>query len=109
MWGVGGGSFSHEMIEIVGAVNIFANYDYSFFAVSEEILLEANPDVILTSTDSIDDPIGEIMERPGFGTITAVQNGNVFKIDVNASSRPSQNIIIALRQIAEAVYPEYFK
>lgn len=109
MWSTGAGSFLHEMIELVGAINIFEDHDGGFFSVSEEILIEANPDVILTSTNFLDNPISEIMERPGFDAITAVQNGAVFPIDTAASNRPSPNIVIALRQIAEAVFPEYFE
>ncbi|MCL2377754.1 MAG: ABC transporter substrate-binding protein [Defluviitaleaceae bacterium] len=108
MFSFGHGTFLHEMIELTGAVNIFED-QHSWIPVSEEALLEANPDVILTSVDFIDDPIAEIMERPGFDTITAVQNGHVFTIDANSSNRPSQNITKALREIAQAVFPEYFQ
>ena len=108
MWSIGGGTFQHEMMELVGAINIFSDRD-GWFGVSDEVFFEHNPDVILTSTDFIDDPIGEIMGRPGWGAITAVQNGAVYFIDTNASSRPSHHIITGLWQIARAVYPEYFE
>ena len=75
---------------------------------SDETLLQANPDVILTSVDYLDDPIGEILLRPGFEAVTAVQNNKVFQIDTASSNRSSQNIIKALKEIAKAVYPEYF-
>lgn len=108
MFSFGTETFLNEMIELVGATNIFAD-QVGWIPVTDEVLLEANPDVILTSTDFLDDPLGEIMERPGFNVITAVQNGDVFQIDANSSNRPSHNIVIALRQIAEAVFPEYFQ
>ncbi|MDR2184021.1 MAG: ABC transporter substrate-binding protein [Clostridiales bacterium] len=107
MWAIGGGTFQHEMIELVGAINIFADYD-SWISVSDEMFLEHNPDVILTSTNFIDDPVGEILSRPGWGAITAVQEGNVVWICTDATSRPSHNIIEGLREIARAIYPEYF-
>ncbi|MCL2576267.1 MAG: ABC transporter substrate-binding protein [Defluviitaleaceae bacterium] len=108
MFSTGTGTFLNEMIEIVGATNIFADHD-GWLGVSDEQLLAANPDVILTNVEWMDDPITEILERPGFDAITAVQNGDVFSIAENASSRSSHNIVIALRQIAEAVFPEYFR
>lgn len=108
MFSFGRGTFLHEMIELVGAVNIFANQE-GWIAVDGEFLLEADPDVILTSTDFLDDAIADIVERPGFEAITAVQNGDVFQIDTNHSNRPSQNITKALWEIARAVYPEYFQ
>jgi len=108
MFSFGSGTFLNEMIELAGATNIFADQE-GWIPVSEEVLLELNPDVILTSTDFIPDPIGEIMERPGFDVLTAVQNGDVFIIDTAASNRPTHNITRALREIAEAVFPEYFR
>jgi len=103
----GTGTFLNEMMEIVGATNVFADQE-GWISVSDEILLELNPDIILTSTDFIPNPIEEIMERPGFDAITAVQNGNVFSIDTASSNRPTHNITRALREIATAVFPEYF-
>jgi len=108
MFSFGSGTFLNEMIELLGATNIFADQE-GWIPVSEEALLELNPDVILTSTNFLPDPIGEILERPGFSVITAVQNGDVFPIDTDASNRPSHNITRALREIAEAVFPEYFR
>jgi len=104
----GTGTFLHEMIEIIGAVNVFAD-QAGWFPVSGETLVEANPDVILTSVDFLEDPVGDIMNRPGWTTITAVHNGEVFRIDANTSSRPSHNIVAALWEMARAVYPDVFR
>ena len=107
MWAVGGGTFQHEIIELAGAQNIFADQD-SWIAVSDEMFLMYNPDVILTSTYFIDDPVGEILARPGWGAITAVQNGDVILVNSDNTNRPSHNIVKGLREIAQAIYPEYF-
>ncbi|MCL2391192.1 MAG: ABC transporter substrate-binding protein [Oscillospiraceae bacterium] len=104
----GHGTFLHEMIELIGAENILGDME-GWVRVSDEELLSLNPDVILTSVDFIDAPIEDIMDRPGFNAITAVRNGDVFLIDTDSSNRPNHNIVIALRQIAEAVFPEYFR
>jgi len=107
MYSFGKGVFLHEMIEIVGAINIFADQE-AWFSVADEVILAEDPDVILTSVDYIDDPIGEIMSRPGWGEITAVRDGAVYYIDTNASNRPSHNIIGALTEMAKAVYPDLY-
>ncbi|MCL1996134.1 MAG: ABC transporter substrate-binding protein [Defluviitaleaceae bacterium] len=104
----GTGTFLHEMIELVGAINIFADQD-GWASVTGEAVLEANPDVILTSADFLEDPIADITERPGFGVITAVQNGDVFQIDTATSSRANHNIVTALWQIGQTVFPSYFQ
>jgi len=108
MYSTGKGTFLNEIIELTGAENIFKDQT-GWLSVSDEALLAANPDVILTTTDFLDDPIGEILGRPGFGAVAAVRNRNVYMIDTNSSSRPSQNITKALREIAQAVYPEYYR
>jgi iron complex transport system substrate-binding protein len=103
----GRGTFLNEMIELLGAENIFTDAE-SWISVSDETLIDLNPDVILTSTDWLDDPIGEIKQRPGFSAITAVQNGDIFRICTASSNRPNHNIVRALREMAVAVFPEYF-
>jgi iron complex transport system substrate-binding protein len=108
MFSFGNTTFLHEMIELIGAINIFAGQT-SWMSVSDEAVLDANPDVILTSTNFLPDAIGEIMDRPGWDEITAIQNKAVFYIDTDSSNRPSHNITIALRQMAQAIYPELFR
>ena len=103
----GQGTFLNEMIELLGAENIFSDAE-GWISVSDEVLIDLNPDVILTSTDWLDDPIGEIKQRPGFGAITAVINGDIFQICTASSNRPNHNIVRALREMAVAVFPEYF-
>ena len=107
MYSFGTGVFLDEMIGLIGAVNILGDQD-SWVSVADEIVLAADPDVILTSVNYIDDPVGEIMARPGWGSIAAVRNGEVYFIDTDASNRPSHNVVIALLQMAKAVYPELY-
>lgn len=94
------------MIEIVGAKNIFGN-ENSWISPSPEAVVKANPDVILTN-EPTSNAIDNIKTRDGFQEVTAVKNNNVFTIDNNSSSRPSQNILKALKQIAKSIYPEEY-
>jgi len=107
MYSFGNGVFLNEMIELVGATNIFVDQE-SWLAVTEESILEANPDVILSSVNYIDNPIDEIKGRSGWDVITAVRDDAVYSIDTNASNNPSQNIVKALEEMAKAVYPEQY-
>lgn len=36
------------------------------------------------------------------GSLNAVKEGNIYSIDKNTSSRPSQNVIKALKEMAKA-------
>ena len=107
MFSFGHGVFLHEMIYLIGAVNVLGDED-AWISVSEEAILALNPDVILTNVNFNDDPVGEIMNRPGWEGVTAIINGDVYQIDTGSSSRPTHNIVIALREMALAVYPEHF-
>ncbi|MCL2808913.1 MAG: ABC transporter substrate-binding protein [Treponema sp.] len=98
-------SFIDDMISIIGASNIFGN-DAWFVMPGAESIIERNPDVILTNVNYISDPIGEIKMRPGFNHINAVINNQIFYIDNDSSSRPSSRVILALRQMSEAVYSD---
>ncbi|MCL2044350.1 MAG: ABC transporter substrate-binding protein [Treponema sp.] len=98
-------SFIDSMISVIGAVNIFAN-DNWLVTPGAESIINRNPDVILTNVNYIDDPIEEIKNRPGFSHINAVINNRIYQIDTDSSVRSSARIITALRQMAEAVYPE---
>jgi iron complex transport system substrate-binding protein len=100
----GTGTYLNEMITIIGAQNIFADQS-GWIAPSVESIVVRNPDVILTNVSYTQTPIEDIKNSPGFSQTTAVKNNAVYQIDANASSRPSQNIVIALRQMSEMVYP----
>ena len=107
IYGPGDHTFLDEMIELIGAVNVLdGQSDWVF--VSEEAALALNPDVILTSTDYIEDPIGEILSREGWGDVTAVANKAVYPISSQTSNQPNQHIVEALREMALAVYPDAY-
>lgn len=106
LYSFGNNTFLNEMIEIVGAKNIFAN-ENSWISPSPEAVVKSNPDVILTN-EPTSNAVDNIKTRDGFQEVTAVKNNKVFAIDNNSSSRPSQNILKALKQIAKAIYPEEY-
>jgi iron complex transport system substrate-binding protein len=108
MMSFGKDSFIDDMISVIGARNIFENEDW-LVTPSAEAVISRNPDVILTNVNYIDDPIGEIKSRPGFAHINAVINDRIYQIDNDSSSRPSSRIVLALRQMSEAVYPETYE
>lgn len=107
IYSFGSGTFLHEMIEIVGAENVMGD-QYSWIAVNEEDAVNANPDVILTSVNYIEDPVGEILGRAGWEAVTAVANQDVHYIDNSASSLPNQHIVDAMIEMAIAIYPEAY-
>lgn len=103
----GGNTYLDEMIHLIGAENAYENSD-PWASVTEEAAVAANPDVILTCISYLEDPVGEIMGREGWGEVTAIANGQVFRLDDESSNQPNHRIVNALREMAEAVYPEVY-
>ena len=101
-------SFIDDMISVIGAFNIFGNEHWLVMPGAESVI-DRNPDVIITNVNYIDDPIEEIKNRPGFNHINAIINNRVYQIDTDSSSRPSARIVLALQQMAQAVYPGLYE
>ena len=107
IYSCGQGTFIDEMIEKVGAENVLGDMQ-GWVSVTEEDAVASNPDVILTSVNYIEDSVGEILGRSGWENVTAIANKDVYYIDNAASSLPDQNIVKAMLEIAQAVYPEVY-
>ncbi len=108
IYSVGSGTFIDEMITLVGAKNVAADLD-QWPTISEEDAIAMNPDVVLTNVDYVSDPSGDITSNENWANVTAVQNGDVYVIDANSSSQPNHHIVKALKEIAKAVYPDYYE
>lgn len=104
----GKSTFLNEMIEIIGAKNIFENEE-GWISPTAEAIIDANPDVIITNAGYMENPTEEIKSRDAWENVNAIKNNEVYLVDQNASSRPSQNVIKALEQMAKAVYPEHYE
>lgn len=107
LYSFGKGVFLNEMIEIIGATNALGDQE-SWISVSDETILAANPDVIMTNVNYIENPVDEIKSRPGWEGLQAIKNNEVYYVDNMASNLPNHNIIIALEQMAKAVYPDKY-
>ena len=107
LYSFGSGVFLNELIELIGAENVLAG-ETGWLSVTEEAVVAAQPDVILTNVNYIDAPVEEILSRPGWSEVPAVKNGAVYYIDNSASSLPNQNVVKAMEEMAKAVYPDIF-
>lgn len=107
MYSFGSGVFLNEMIDIIGARNVLADED-QWIAVSEEAILAANPDVIITNVNYIEEPVEEIKARDGWENVSAIKDEQVYYVDNMSSSLPNHNIIKALNEMAKSIYPEKY-
>lgn len=107
LYSCGSDTYLHEMIELAGGRNILADRS-GWLAVEGETVVAADPDVIFTNINYMDAPVEEILGREGWAGVSAVVDKNVYYIDNVASSLPDQNIVKAVEQMAQALYPKRF-
>ena len=100
----GQGAYLNEMIEIAGGENIFAEQKGWFSPAAEEII-NRNPDIIFALAYPGEDPVPQIRNRGAFEGITAVRENQIYPIDADSASRPSQNIMLALREMIRVISP----
>ena len=102
LWTAGKGTFMDELATLCGLTNAFADVD-GWAAISEEQVLERDPDYIVTITMYYGEgptPIEEIKGRPGWDALKAVQNDDILNADSNEISRPGPRLMDA----AETLY-----
>jgi iron complex transport system substrate-binding protein len=101
----GPGSFIGEMIELAGGINIIADRTARYPQISEEALLQFNPDVILAPT-SHGTPVtlGDFRNKPGWRDLRAVKNNRIHLIDGDSVSRCGPRLVDALEAMTQALY-----
>ncbi|MEO4052334.1 ABC transporter substrate-binding protein [Solibacillus sp. CAU 1738] len=108
IWSAGKGTFQQQILEIAGVENIFADQE-GWFKVSEESIITADPQVVLTTVNYNGDPVAEILARTGWDKMQAIVGQQVYLLDPDVLSRPGTRIGDAVELVAETVYPELFK
>ncbi|MBE5782310.1 MAG: ABC transporter substrate-binding protein [Clostridiales bacterium] len=94
LWSAGTGTFMHELAEICGMQNAFADIE-GWQAISQEQVMERNPDYIVLVTGMGETAVDEVMGREGWGDINAIKNGKVYNADSYALTRPAPRLMEA--------------
>lgn len=109
------GTFS-DVCYYAGVRNALEGVDIPYQSnLSEEKMLELNPDIILTPSwdyskkGDPDDFRRRILENPTYKDMNAVKNKQVFKIHDNYLYSTSQYTVKAVEELAQLAYPEAFK
>ena len=108
LWTAGKGTFMDELAQMVGLKNAFEDVE-GWAAISEEQVLERDPDYIVTISMYYGEgptPVEEIMGREGWQELKAVKNGAVFNADSNEISRPGPRLVDAAQALYDFVTGE---
>lgn len=100
----GPGTFIDELITIAGGENIAWDSAVEWPEFSTEVLIERNPEVIITVWADEND----ILTRPAWKYVSACKTGRIRKLDPDFLTRPGPRLIQGLSELLEAIHPDYF-
>lgn len=98
---IGRGSFLHELLEIAGGENVYADISSPSPRVELEDIARRDPAVMLAG------PVGarRIREEQRWRAVRAVRNGRVLVVDTNLVARPSVRLGEAAVSLARLLHP----
>ena len=106
----GPSTFTGQLIELAGGVNIFADVSEAYPQISDEEVIGRNPAVIMgpeTMGDKL--TIETVAQRPGWDQIDGVQNKRIYLFDGDMVARSGPRLALVLENMAEALYPDLFE
>ncbi len=104
---VGPGSFIHDLIGLAGGQNIAADTGKDYPQVSPELLVQKNPDIILSPYEDFLKSVRD-GKYPAWAGVPAVKQNKLYQVDDNMMSRPGPRLADALEQLASLIHPELF-
>ena len=70
---------------------------------SAEFIIDADPDLIFLGNASWGESAETVAARPGWGSLTAVQKGQVIPVDTDTSGRWGPRVVDFLRSVRSAI------
>ena len=112
MYASGGVGFLHDILEVAGGTNVFADVKRQSLQVSTELILARRPEVILELRGIAADADGLRSLRDDWNAIPAVpavRTGRVYVIADERTVVPGPRVAEAAQLVAAALHPEAFK
>ncbi|MBU2530679.1 MAG: ABC transporter substrate-binding protein [Elusimicrobia bacterium] len=102
-WTAGDNSFLSDVIEKAGGENIFSNIKRSYFQTSWEVVIERNPDIIISLWGTADD----YMQKPLAKKINAVSNSQIISaIDRDKIARPALRVFDIIEELSVKLHED---
>jgi iron complex transport system substrate-binding protein len=108
VWASGGTGFLHDLLDVAGADNVFADTDRENVQATTEVLLARAPDVIveLRSAQDASGDAEAIRVWDVLGSVPAVREKRVLRIAGDDFVIPGPRLAQAAEQLARAIHPE---
>lgn len=109
-WTVGSGEFLDELLTLAGGINISAAQK-GWFEVNAEEVVTQNPELIIYPDFGEDKSsiVAGIEARPGWDTIDAVKNKQLFAVANDPLVRVGPRLADGLLELAQKIHPELVK
>ncbi len=106
-----GGHWTPELIEIAGGIDSFGNKHAPSESISDERLLESDPEVLIVAPCGFDEhraqgDLEALKQRVDFNQLKAYRNGRVHILDGNSTfSRPGPRLVDSLEILFKLLHP----
>lgn len=107
-WTGGKTSYTSALIAYAGGKNIGDVVQKDYFEISQEWVIEKNPDVIACMYMSKESSAANnVINRPGWNSIAAVKHYHVYdRFDNNLFLRPGPRVLEGIEQLYRTIYPD---
>jgi iron complex transport system substrate-binding protein len=105
----GAGTFIDLLISRAGGLNVAAGIEDPYPQLGLEQLVVSDPAIILLGDSAYGVTAELVGARPGWATLSAVKNGDIFPFDDNLVSRPGPRLVDGFEQLAKLLHPELFQ
>ncbi len=105
-WTGGKGSYTSALIAYAGGYNIGDAVEKEYFQISQEWVIEQNPDIIACMYMSKNSSaVGNVMNRQGWSHIGAVKQNRVYdRFDNNIFLRPGPRVLEGIKQLSDLLH-----
>jgi len=108
----GGSSFVNDLISMAGGINVFAGWQGQYVTTSSEVIVSANPQIIIISNGIMSSLAGltpqVVIQRPGWNEIRAIQNNRIYLVNEDLITLGGPDVIYGLEDLAQIIHPEVF-
>lgn len=109
----GPGSYQDDILRDCGAANI-ARTGKPFAPLSDEIVVTADPQVLVMTSDQLgklsrEQMLAKLRQSATFGHTAAVRDSRLIVVPVDHISIPGPRLVLGIRELAQQLHPELFK
>lgn len=105
LYAFGNGSYVHTLVEAAGGESITASLEAAAPTLSEEYVLEEQPDVIIGAWSTAYDFDRLVRLHPTWDVVPAVQNGRVCSLNPDLLLRPGPRMVDGAWALARCLHP----